>query len=758
MPIRPRSSRGLVLFACLLLFWAAGAARAQPSSAAPSAAPAAVSAADLQHLVGTLQNESDRKKLIAELQALIAAQRGLAPKEAEKPPATILEGLSQQLDTISGEILAAAGVVVDAPWLLFWLKQQVNSQAARDLWLDVGLKLAIIFGLAFLAEWLVRRLLRRPAARLAACSGGNLALQLLLLAASAAVEALPILVFAGVAYIVVPLTAPRFATRQVATVLIGANLWARGLLAVARVALLSRSAEALYPLSGETRNYLYIWARRFTNWSVYGFAVAAGAWWLGVPGAIYALLLRGTALVLGILAVIFILQNRGLVGEWLRGHGGEQAGAGEGSPSESRGWRVLRHRLADIWHVLAIIYIVGTFGSYALRLQTGFGFVLRATALSVVVLLAAALMVRSVQRLSRRGFAIGPDLKARFPTLEARANRYLPMLMLVTSTVVYIFASLALLQAWGVDSFSWLETATGRKVAGSLFAIAIVMVAALILWELFISGIERYLSGLDGKGRPIARSARARTLLPLLRTTVLVVIVSIVAMIVLSELGFDIGPLLAGAGVVGIAIGFGSQALVKDVITGLFILVEDTLAIGDVVDVGNGHSGVVEAISIRTIRLRDAAGTVHTIPFSEVTTVQNLTKDFAYYVADVGVSYREDTDQVTAVLREVAEEMRQDPDFGPMMLEPLEVIGVDRFEESAVIIKVRMKTMPIRQWSVGREFNRRMKRAFDQHGIEMPFPHRTLYFGEDRRGQAPAARIRVEPADRPSLGPQPTTE
>ena len=227
----------------------------------------------------------------------------------------------------------------------------------------------------------------------------------------------------------------------------------------------------------------------------------------------------------------------------------------------------------------------------------------------------------------------------------------------------------------------------------------------------------------------MTRSARARTLLPLLRTAMLAVLALTVALIVLGELGVNVAPLLAGAGIVGIAIGFGAQALVKDIITGLFILVEDTLAIGDVVDVGGDHAGVVEAISIRAIKLRDLAGTVHTVPFGTVTSVKNLTRDYSYYVADIAVAYREDTDEVIEVLKEVARALKEDPAFGYFMLEPLEVIGVDRFEDSAVILKVRLKTVPLQQWTVGREFNRRVKKAFDAEGIEMPFPHRTIYFG-----------------------------
>jgi small conductance mechanosensitive channel len=375
-----------------------------------------------------------------------------------------------------------------------------------------------------------------------------------------------------------------------------------------------------------------------------------------------------------------------------------------------------------------------------LHIDAGFSLVLRITLVSFLILLAAGLVVRGVRRLSQRGFAIGTDLKRRFPTLEARANRYLPALTVAAAVVVYTAAALALLETWGVSAFAWFDSPFGKRLASGLVSIVTIVVAALVLWELFGSAIERYLSGLGVDGRALSRSARARTLLPLLRTSVLILLITVVGLVVLSELGVNIAPLLAGAGVVGIAIGFGSQALIKDIITGLFILLDNTLALGEVVDVGKDHVGVVEAISIRAIKLRDVNGTVHTVPFSEVSTVRNMTRDYSYFVADVGVAFREDPDRVIAVLRQVADEMRKDPEWRPSILEPLDVIGVDRFTDSAMVIRARLKTMPLRQWPVGREYYRRMKKAFDQAGIEMPAANQTHYL-ETPAKPAPAGRF-----------------
>jgi small-conductance mechanosensitive channel len=212
--------------------------------------------------------------------------------------------------------------------------------------------------------------------------------------------------------------------------------------------------------------------------------------------------------------------------------------------------------------------------------------------------------------------------------------------------------------------------------------------------------------------------------LPLFRTAILCVIVVMTSLIVLSHIGIDIAPLLAGAGVVGVAIGFGSQALVKDIITGLFILMEDQIAVGDVVDVGKEHAGVVEAISVRTIRLRDQAGAVHTVPFSEVTSVKNLTRDFAYAVARITIPTGQDVDRVVEVLRQVSEELMADETLRPSILDPFDYQGVDTLDpiSGSVVLLVRIRTIAGKQWAVGRAFNRLVKIAFDTNGIHPPEP------------------------------------
>jgi small conductance mechanosensitive channel len=226
-------------------------------------------------------------------------------------------------------------------------------------------------------------------------------------------------------------------------------------------------------------------------------------------------------------------------------------------------------------------------------------------------------------------------------------------------------------------------------------------------------------------------SARVRTLLPLLRTIIVVTLVIMVGLVVLSQIGINITPLLAGAGVIGVAIGFGSQKLVQDVINGMFILAEDTISVGDVVNL-DGRGGLVENMTIRYIRLRDFDGSVWTIPFSEVKAVLNMTKDYSRYVLNVEVAYKEDVDRVIEVLKQLGAEMQKDPEYASLILEPIEVVGLDSFGDSSMVIKARITTLPIKQWSVGREFNRRLKKRFDEMGIEIPFPTRTIYYGREK--------------------------
>lgn len=225
------------------------------------------------------------------------------------------------------------------------------------------------------------------------------------------------------------------------------------------------------------------------------------------------------------------------------------------------------------------------------------------------------------------------------------------------------------------------------------------------------------------------REKRRETLIGIVKRAGTIAIWTLVVILLLMQVGVDVAPLIAGAGIIGLAVGFGAQELVRDVITGFFILLENQVRNGDVAIV-NGQGGLVEAIGLRTIRLRDLAGTVHVFQNGKISTLANMTKDWSAMVFDFRVAYKEDTDRVVQVIQRVADELRKDETLRPKILEDIEIFGVDSMGENEVIIKARLKTQPIEQWTVGREFNRRIKYAFDAEGIKFPFPHRTLYWGE----------------------------
>jgi small-conductance mechanosensitive channel len=281
---------------------------------------------------------------------------------------------------------------------------------------------------------------------------------------------------------------------------------------------------------------------------------------------------------------------------------------------------------------------------------------------------------------------------------------------------------------------TYLQSVNWDKIIFVSMRIALILIIAwglMLVVRKLLNKLEKHLLK-QGKieGEPPTEGAkRVETLIRLIRQAALIALWTMVCLIILREIGVDIGPILASAGILGLAIGFGAQNLVRDVISGFFFILENQVRVGDVAVV-NGTGGLVERLNFRTLVLRDLGGVVHIFPNGTVTTLSNLTNEWSAYVFDIGVAYKENTDEVIEIMKNVGEELKADPENGPFMLEVPEIFGVDKFDNSAVIIKGRIRTKPIRQWQVGREFLRRIKIAFDQNHIEIPFPHQTVYFGE----------------------------
>jgi small conductance mechanosensitive channel len=722
--LRPPSERGarVKLVRLLPFLWflvaLAGLLPAQPMPAAAqiamtqAAEAPSVDPQQVDEMIKTLQDPAARDKLIQQLQALKAAQEQAEGAEPQSLGARLLTVLSEKIRDGSATFAGSIKALLDAPQLADWLWLQINNPFVRERTLQALLAIAVVLAAAMAAEWLTMRLLARPRRAIEERTRNGLWLQIPLAIVRLLLELLPIAVFATVASIVLPLTDPTQTTRLVTLAIVNANVLVRFVTAIARLLLTARVAGSrLLPLREETGAYLVIWVRRLTVVMVYGYFSLEAARLLGLPWSGYQVLMRLLGLLVAAMLGVLVLQNRAGVAGWIAGR----------HSSEHRGG--LRQRFADIWHILAIVYIAANYAVWALGIEGGFQYLIHASVLTVVVFFAARLVIYGIDRIISWAFAVSAELKATYPGLEPRANRYLPLLRQAIHVVLYLIAFLLVLEAWGVNSFAWFETDLGAGLVKAATTIALILLIALVLSEAVNAIVEHYLR--NGRSDDSKRAARRRTLLPLLRNGFRVFLFVIVTLIVLSQIGINIAPLLAGAGVFGLAIGFGAQTLVKDVITGIFILAEDTMAVGDVVDLG-GPSGVVEAMSIRSIQLRDGAGTVHTVPFSAVTTVKNLTKDFAYAVFNIAIGYDEDVDRVVAIIKEIGAGLQEDTTFGWRILDPIEVQGVDQLGETGVTIAARIKTRAMRQWDVAREFNRRLNQRFNQEGIERP--QRTVYY------------------------------
>ncbi len=703
-----------------------GAEAVPPTQAAPAQAAPLLPAAEAARLATMLRDETRRNELLATLDGLAKAADAPSGEEPSSLPiqlapqsllAQLLLALSGALGRAADWALAAFRSANDIPAVLGAVERFVLDPVLRDRAFSVLWKAAVVLGAGILAERLVllatgpvhRRILR------AGDQPHPLTWRVLLTIVRLVIDLIPVVVFAAVSYAIITAIERWPSQRVLLIVANNAYLAARLARAVGR-ALFAPEAPGLrlLPISDETAAYCLVWLKRLSVWVVTGYAIAEAMLIFGLGEAAHNGVVKFVELVLMIFLLMIVMQNRTAVAERIR------------AAEDARGpWAVARNRAADVWHILAALYLVAGWAVSALQISGGYAHLLRFTATTAAVLAFAKLAELAVDAVLNRVLRVEPDLVGRYPGLEERVNRYAPVLRTALHSLIWVGACIVLLQAWGFGAFDWFESGRlGARVLGAVASVVLTVIIALLIWETANSAIARHLQKLS-RDAEVARTARVRTLLPMLRTALAGVLLAVTLLIILYEVGVNIAPLLAGAGVIGLAIGFGSQKLVQDIITGIFLLAEDAIAVGDVVNVA-GQGGVVEALSIRSIRLRSLDGTVHIVPFSAVTTVSNMTKDFAFSVFDIGVAYGEDTDKVVEVLRQLGAEMREEARWANVIREPLEILGVERFMDSAVIIRCRFRTNAGSQWAVSREFNRRYKRRFDEVGIEIPFPYRKV--------------------------------
>ncbi|MBR0992822.1 mechanosensitive ion channel [Bradyrhizobium japonicum] len=750
-----------LLAALFLAISSLSAVRAETPQPAPSNA-SALSPDEAKRALETLQDDKKRTQMIDTLRVIANAsgqQQPAPPAPEQKSPiplsadglgAQLLLTVSEQIGDISTEIASVARTITHFPAFYYWIVRTANDPAAYNLLIEIAWKLALVVGCGLAAEWVLFRLIRRPVAFLEARvpQTAHLPAQVLPIAdppSSVAdvtpapelskrrhslarawqvvrrlpfvlgrflLELLPVLVFVGVATALIGTELGEPTTvRLVILAVVNAYAFSRGLICLVRAL---AGPFGLFPVRAETAAYVEIWARRIVGVGVSGIAFANVALLLGLHRAGYAALLRMVMLVVHLFVVVIILQCRRPVAEAIRAPADRQDIAAR-----------LRNRIAGGWHYLAIALDLALWAVWALNIRNGYSLLLQYFVGTIAVALITRVAIMLTLSLIDRGFRIKPEILQRFPGLEIRANRYLPLLRKIVSGVIAFTGFVAVLEVWGVDAIVWFYGGQiGSRLISAVVTIGLAVFVAAAIWEAGNALLDRQINTLSRDGH-YARAARLRTFQPMLRTALLCLIATVVGLTALSEIGVNVAPLLAGAGIVGIAIGFGSQKLVQDLITGLFLLLENTVQVGDNVSV-SGLSGVVENVSIRTIRLRAGDGAVHIVPFSAVTTITNASRGAGNASVSVNVAYKEDTDRAGQILKDIVEEMRREPEFRPLIRGDLDLWGIDKVDGAMVSIVGQIRCTEAGRWPVQREFNRRMKLRFQQNGITVASATQTI--------------------------------
>jgi small-conductance mechanosensitive channel len=751
-------------------------------SGGPAAAAGPLTPAEAKRAADVLQDPQKRAQLIETLQAISkalpaaspavfgqpqpgqpqpdqpqsdsnqteAGQKTTAPPAATPPPAPapvslapdslgaqLLAQFSSWPAKLANEATVTARAVTDFPLLWGWTRQIAGNPYQRAEIASALWHAAAVFGVALLLGWLARRLLARPLRALVAHApeseiavpnddgdsdtahpdtahpdtaqpesrAWHLLRRLPFALARLALELIPVGIVWGVASLLSGF-APRTLARL--AILVVANAYATaGLIIVIGRMLLSPSIERLRLLhiGDEEAADLLRWLRGITIVAVVGNAVADLALLFGLYEDAYDTVIRFVALIVAVLVAIFVLRMRQSVARHLR-----PPPDAEGSLARWRNW------FAGVWHFLALIAIIAGWILWAAGIRNGLGglrVLIGTVAILVIARLAAIAALGIIDRLLRLGEE-GDDNAANG---HHRRTRYHTIGRIVVTAAVTVGAVVTLLQFWGVSTFRWFESGqTGARLVSAVITITIAALAAIIVWEGANAALERRLARLSEAGS-IGHSARLRTVLPILRAILFTTIVVIVGLTALSEIGVNIAPLLAGAGIIGVAVGFGSQKLVQDVITGMFVLFENAIQIGDTVTVAS-LTGNVERLSVRTIWLRGADGAVHIIPFSAVTSITNTNRGLGNAAVSVIVAYDEDTDRVTATLKEIVEEMRADPAYSSLILGDLRV-WVDQVRSTGVSIAGLIGCTDSGRWPVQREFSRRLQKRFRELGIEL---------------------------------------
>jgi small-conductance mechanosensitive channel len=685
--------------------------------------------------------------------------------------AQVFELMGKRLDAVVAQLRLTARMFLEVETVGAWWQYNLGVPERRMVVLHALWQVILTLTGALLAEWLTRRALARPrklvedraearkaamdrkkieAAHTAAPQGRprvesvsqtraadrhlSLLRRLPFALAHWVLGLIPLVVFFVVAIVLLNAAGGRSAPFYGPT-LVAVSAYATTRFVLSVIQLMASplgQGLRLMHLSDGAATFLYRWLRWIVIVAVFGTAIADVSLETGATQNTHDTLAKLVALAVHVMLLIMVYRSREATAAAIRGRAGE-----------SHDLSGLRGMLADSWLFVATFLIAAAWLLWSVGTENGFQHVLHVFGWSAAVIVGASLVSIFVLGAIDRAFISNSENMQQLgqrqpgesaPEAEPKSTYHMLVYRAVTS-IIGIVALILLLQVWGVDTHAWFEEGSvGRRLASAIATIAITCILALAAWEALNKAICNRIDQWSEEG-DIARAARLRTLVPMLRTCLFFVIGMVVLLAALHQLGINIGPLLAGASILGVALGFGSQKLVQDFITGIFLLMENAIQVGDFITVAD-VSGSVEYLSVRTVRLRAPDGSLHVVPFSSVSTVTNTNRGLGNAVVRVSVKADSDVDQVFAAIRGVGEEMRADLQLRDLILADLEIWGVDQVDGAMITILGQIRTLDRGRWPVQRGFNRRILERFRELNIQFVNPHERQIVAQPRLSPA----------------------
>ncbi|QQR39449.1 mechanosensitive ion channel [Devosia rhizoryzae] len=702
-----------------------------PSSSAPEAS-AAESTQAVDDLVRILQDDTARAELIQRLQQEVPAD-AVAEAEAVPPDLSIARQLAEYTRSVAqgaSQTVRQLGAALGSVQNLFTGGVAADTEAWRNLAINLGLLIIALFGSFFVLRLASNALCARLSARVAAA---NWVRRLGALLVVIFVDAGTIVLAWALGYVIALNTGtlPNGEMGINQSLLLNAFLVVELSKLALRIILVPHFPTIrLLPIADDNAVYWSFWLGRIISLVGYGFMFAApmfSGMVSSAAGGAVQVLTMATAITI---AVIIVLQNKNDVRAWLSALAVRHNNGGL--------WRLLA-AVGQQWHILVIAYLVALLAVWFANPDEALPFMLGATIQSIIAILVGSLIVTFIGRFVSTGLSLPADVRQRLPLLEGRLKAFVPGVMGVVRWVVIAAVVLAIGQAWSLFDFaSWISSPEGLSVVGSVVSAALIILAAIALHVVVASWVEYRLNTTIGR----MPTAREKTLLNLFKNAFTIALVVFGLMLALAQIGVNIAPLLAGAGVIGLAIGFGAQKLVEDIITGIFIQFENIMNEGDVVEVA-GKSGTVEKLTIRSVTIRDMSGTIHLIPFSAVAQVSNMVRGFSFYVSEVEIAYDSDIEAAKQAMRDAFALVMEKDEFKDVILDDLDLQGLFAITPTSVSLRSRIKTLAGKQWGAGRYYSEMLMRLFAERGIETPTQR--INYVSDAAGQKPVFELKAPP-------------